>query len=156
MWSRRDRKRTYSILCKILSLLFCLYYLMSKLSSYILGQSILRIRMEGMVKMVIFMVLLLVGFFYIIKSARMGIRNYKHWIKINLYGSWFKFSNSKYKTMSNSSIKIVEPPEGVVEKDFRHNSKWCCRYGSRFFGHYPLQPLVAVLSSWLPWPPIMI
>jgi NADH-quinone oxidoreductase subunit B len=32
-----------------------------------------------------------------------------------------KFSNSKYKTMSNSSIKIVEPPEGVVEKDFRHN-----------------------------------
>jgi NADH-quinone oxidoreductase subunit B len=26
--------------------------------------------------------------------------------------------NSKYKTMSNSSIKIVEPPEGVVGEGF--------------------------------------
>jgi hypothetical protein len=58
----------------------------------------------------------------------------------------------------NSSIKIVEPPEGVVGEGFfattlndvvgmaRANSLW----------PLPLQPLVAVLSSWLPWPPIMI
>jgi NADH-quinone oxidoreductase subunit A len=48
---------------------------------FILGQSILReLGMEGMVKMVIFMVLLLVGFSTSSKeSARMGIRNYyKH------------------------------------------------------------------------------
>jgi NADH-quinone oxidoreductase subunit A len=51
-----------------------------ELSSYPWAINFKELGMEGMVKMVIFMVLL-VGFFYIIKkeSARMGIRNYyKH------------------------------------------------------------------------------
>jgi hypothetical protein len=57
--------------------------------------------------------------------------------------------------MSNSSIKIVEPPEGVVGEGFfattLNDVVGYCQ-----FTLLPLQPLVAVLSSWLPWPPIMI
>jgi NADH:ubiquinone oxidoreductase subunit 3 (subunit A) len=53
---------------------------MSKLSSYILAINFKELGMEGMVKMVIFMVLFWWGFFTSSKeSARMGIRNYyKH------------------------------------------------------------------------------
>jgi NADH-quinone oxidoreductase subunit B len=43
--------------------------------------------------------------------------------------------------MSNSSIKIVEPPEGVVE-DFSPQPKWCCRYGSRHFWPLPASFMV--------------
>jgi hypothetical protein len=59
--------------------------------------------------------------------------------------------------MSNSSIKIVEPPEGVVGEGFfattLNDVVGMARANSLY---YLLQPLVAVLSSWLPWPPIMI
>jgi hypothetical protein len=59
--------------------------------------------------------------------------------------------------MSNSSIKIVEPPEGVVGGFFATTLNDVVGMARQIhFGHYPLQPLVAVLSSWLPWPPIMI
>jgi NADH-quinone oxidoreductase subunit A len=60
-------------------LLFCLYYLMSKLFLYPWAINFKELGMEGMVKMVIFMVPF-GGFFLSSKeSARMGIRNYyKH------------------------------------------------------------------------------
>jgi NADH:ubiquinone oxidoreductase subunit 3 (subunit A) len=80
MW-RRDRKRTYSILCKILSwlILFVLFDV-EVIFLYPWAINFKELGMEGMVKMVIFMVLLLVGFSTSSKeSARMGIRNYyKH------------------------------------------------------------------------------
>jgi NADH-quinone oxidoreductase subunit A len=69
MW-RRDRKRTYSILCKILSvaILFVLFDV-EVIFLYPWAINFKELGMEGMVKMVIFMVLLLVGFF-IIKRKR--------------------------------------------------------------------------------------
>jgi NADH:ubiquinone oxidoreductase subunit 3 (subunit A) len=66
MWSRRDRKRTYSILCKILS--GCCLFDVEVIFLYPWAINFKELGMEGMVKMVIFMVLLLVGFF-IIKKA---------------------------------------------------------------------------------------
>jgi NADH-quinone oxidoreductase subunit A len=62
MWSRRDRKRTYSILCKILSSCYFVLFDVEVIFLYPWAINFKELGMEGMVKMVIFMVLLLVGF----------------------------------------------------------------------------------------------
>jgi NADH-quinone oxidoreductase subunit A len=69
MWSRRDRKRTYSILCKILSvaILFVLFDV-EVIFLYPWAINFKELGMEGMVKMVSYFSF--GGFFYIIKRKR--------------------------------------------------------------------------------------